>query len=71
MKPPRGLTQRVREIITVAVRQGLSVPVARMRLAACASWRCRLHCTWQRWSGKWPSAHPWPEAVRESLIRLG
>ena len=51
--------------------EGLQTTMARMRVARCASLRCRAHCTWQRWTGRYPSSRPWPEAVKQSLIRLG
>lgn len=51
--------------------EGLEVPLARMRIARCASWRCRAHCTWQRWSGRAATKTPWPVAVRRALVRLG
>ena len=45
--------------------------MARMKVSSCATWRCRMHCTWARWTGRKVSEHPWPVAVREALIKLG
>lgn len=70
-RAPEGAAKRLREIFNVAIREGLYVPIARLRLSHCASLRCRLHCTWQRWTGQRPSDLPWPVAVKDTLIRLG
>lgn len=70
-RPPRGTTRRAEQVVSILMLQGLQTTMARMRVASCASWRCRVHCTWQRWTGGYPSSRPWPEAVKESLIRLG
>ena len=64
-------TRRASEVVTTLMFEGLHVPLARMRVARCASWSCRARCTWARWTGRRISEHPWPVAVRLALTRLG
>lgn len=68
---PGGAIGRMREVVTVMMWEGLSIPLARMRVARCASLRCRVHCTWQRWTGRAASRKPWPIALRDAFVRLG
>ncbi len=63
--------RRLRQVVSTFMMAGLHVPMARMKVSGCASWRCRAHCTWSRWTGRQVSALPWPAAVREALIALG
>ncbi|NOY89611.1 MAG: AarF/ABC1/UbiB kinase family protein [Deltaproteobacteria bacterium] len=62
---------RVEKVVTVLMHHGLEVPIARARLTHCATWRCRMHCTMQRWKGRWSSQKPWPRAVRDAMVELG
>ncbi len=71
MKRPAGTSKRIGKVVTTLMLHGLQVPLARMRLSHCASLKCRMHCTWRRWTGKRASAKPWPIAVRDSLVELG
>lgn len=50
---------------------GLDAPLARWRLSHCATWRCRVHCTWRRWTGRQAPNRTWPIAARDALIGLG
>lgn len=68
---PKGTAARLRQVADTLMLEGLQVLLARLRLSRCASLRCRLHCTWQRWRGRYPSRRPWPVAVREALVKLG
>lgn len=70
-RPPRGTTRRTRQVVSILIEEGLYTTMARMRVSSCASLRCRAHCTWQRWTGRSSSSRPWPEAVKQSFIRLG
>ena len=63
--------RRVAEVVRVLMMEGLDVPMARMRVAHCGGWRCRMECTWRRWTGKKESEVPWPVAVRRAMTRLG
>lgn len=63
--------KRLRQIVNTLMLEGLSIPLARMRLSHCASLSCRLHCTWKRWTGNKSDVLPWPRAVKNALIRLG
>ncbi|NOY27093.1 MAG: AarF/ABC1/UbiB kinase family protein [Oligoflexia bacterium] len=64
-------TARVSHVISTLMMEGLSVPLARMKVTHCATLACRLHCTWARLMGRKVSPHPWPIAVRDALIKLG
>lgn len=70
MRPPAGTARRAAEVVEALAAAGFGATAARMRIAGCASWRCRLHCTLARWSGRRPS-HGWPPALRDALVRLG
>lgn len=63
--------KRLSEVVTTFMLEGLHVPAARIRVTHCASLRCRLHCTWARWTGRRVSEHPWPVGVRMALTKLG
>ncbi len=63
--------RRLQEVVTVFMMEGLNVPLARMRVSRCATWSCRMHCTWARWTGRRVSEHPWPVGVRRALVKLG
>lgn len=65
------VSKRLREIVTTFMLEGLDVPMARMRLARCATWRCRAHCTWARWTGHHGPQKRWTHAVRDALVKLG
>ncbi len=62
---------RIEQVVTAFMLHGLQLPLARMRLTRCANWRCRLHCSMQRWMGRRPAELEWPRAVRDTLIELG
>lgn len=70
MRPPAGTAKRAAEVVEALAAAGLGATVVRMRLAHCATWRCRVRCTLARWTGRRP-AHGWPAALRDALVRLG
>lgn len=63
--------QRMTEVVSAMMMVGLDRPLARMQISDCATWRCRRHCTWRRWTGRAVADHDWPDALREALIKLG
>jgi len=68
---PAAVRRRVGEVVTALMMAGLDTPLARMRVTHCATWRCRAHCTWRRWTGKASTGRSWPVALRDTMIRLG
>ncbi len=62
---------RIEQVVAAFMLRGLELPMARMRLTHCATWRCRMHCTMQRWMGRTPPEKEWPRAVRDALVSLG
>jgi ubiquinone biosynthesis protein len=71
MARPHFSQSRLRHIVTTLMLEGLSVPLARMQLSRCSSLSCRIHCSWQRWSGQKQSQVPWPLAMKNAMIKLG
>lgn len=70
-RPPRGTVRRAEQVVSTLMLEGFQTTMNRMRVARCASLRCRAHCSWRRWTGRGLTSRPWPEAVKRSLIRLG
>ncbi|MFP5501041.1 MAG: ABC1 kinase family protein, partial [Candidatus Sericytochromatia bacterium] len=70
-QPGDARWQRIAQIGDALSRHGLGALYSKLRLAHCTSWRCRLHCTLERWFGRVSPDMPWPIAVRDSLVELG